>query len=73
MVLKIEMFLSFYFILGYTTVPDGLGCHGKDILCRSSRTWQAVCLSEKYICDGNKDCFSGEDEDESICSKLTLI
>ncbi|VDI44275.1 low-density lipoprotein receptor-related protein 3/10/12 [Mytilus galloprovincialis] len=56
-------------LCGYTTVPDGLGCHGKDISCRSSRTWQAVCLSEKYICDGNKDCFSGEDEDESICSQ----
>ncbi|CAC5400409.1 LRP3_10_12 [Mytilus coruscus] len=56
-------------LCGYTTVQDGVGCHGNDMLCRSFRTWRTVCLKEKFICDGNKDCFYGEDEDQSICSQ----
>ena len=46
-----------------TTQPTTTSCTG--FKCRVS----GVCLSEKYICDGTRDCRMGDDED--CCNKNT--
>lgn len=52
--------------ISFSAVPRP-ACSEPSMLCRHS----SVCLSQAQLCDGNKDCPEGEDEDSCVTACLS--
>ncbi|KAM8828744.1 uncharacterized protein AB9W97_004546 [Spinachia spinachia] len=46
------------------TVPNGTFCSEPSVMCRHA----SVCLPQEQLCDGNKDCPEGDDEDLCVAT-----
>jgi len=41
-------------------------CHLQEFMCNTT-----VCIPRSKVCDLQKDCLNGEDEDSSLCGEMT--
>jgi len=51
------------------TTSDNLNCTDGFFKCLSSGS----CISSHWLCDGDRDCVGGEDENPSICNSKPEI
>lgn len=54
-----------YFVVLILSAVD-LVASAEDFDCGENRT-----ITSGYICDGDEDCFWGQDENEDMCNKLS--
>ena len=49
---------------------DPLPCNSTYFKCTKA---VPECIPFSWVCDGEKECFDGSDEDKNICGKVNLI
>lgn len=42
-------------------------CTPSNYICKSENSYRLLCVSLEQLCDGNKDCPNGDDEENPLC------
>ena len=63
-----------YLTLIILIITDARTCDPEtEFECSANKEWgRAMCISKKWVCDGDPDCVDGADEDSSVVPNCSI-